>query len=83
MERTVSPKSDVASSRKGRPKKVEQSDITTLRQEVKRLWEENEILKKAAVMSEPTTDHEAPVLLPTITRNLWLSPTSSRVDGSG
>jgi len=32
----------------GRPKKEEQSDLTTLRQENVRLKEENEILKKAA-----------------------------------
>ena len=40
---------DVASSRIGRPKKADQSETATLRQENKRLREENEILKKAAV----------------------------------
>jgi len=40
---------DVASARKGRPKKENQSETATLRQENKRLKEENEILKKAAV----------------------------------
>jgi transposase len=33
---------------RGRPKKENQSDMTTLRQEIERLREENEILKKAA-----------------------------------
>jgi transposase len=49
-------KGDVASSRKGRPKKAEQSEMTTLRQEVKRLQEENEILKKAAVFFAKALD---------------------------
>ena len=40
---------DVASSAKGRPKKEDQSEVASLRQENKRLREENEILKKAAV----------------------------------
>ena len=40
---------DVASARKGRPKKENQSEAAKLRQENKRLKEENEILKKAAV----------------------------------
>ena len=39
----------VASAKKGRPKKEEQSEVTKLRQELKRVKEENEILKKAAV----------------------------------
>lgn len=34
--------------KRGRPKKADQSETATLRQEVKRLREENEILKKAA-----------------------------------
>ncbi|MGB5309376.1 MAG: transposase [Arenicellales bacterium] len=34
---------------KGAPRKEEQSEITRLRQELKRVKEENEILKKAAV----------------------------------
>lgn len=33
----------------GRPRKEDQSEITQLRQELKRVKEENEILKKAAV----------------------------------
>lgn len=42
-------KGDKAFSRKpGRPKKEEQSELTTLRQENERLKEELEILKKAA-----------------------------------
>jgi transposase len=41
-------KGNVPSAKKGRPKKEDQSEITTLRQENKRLKEENEILKKAA-----------------------------------
>ena len=40
---------DVASARKGRPKKEDQSEVTRLKLELKRLKEENEILKKAAV----------------------------------
>jgi transposase len=39
----------VASPKKGRPKKEDQSEVTRLKQELKRLQEENEILKKAAV----------------------------------
>lgn len=42
-------KGDVASSKRGRPKKEAQSELATLRHENKRLQEENEILKKAAV----------------------------------
>ena len=42
-------KGDVASVKKGRPKKEDQSVAAKLRQENKRLKEENEILKKAAV----------------------------------
>ena len=42
-------KSDVASAKKGRPKKDDQSEAAKLRAENKRLKEENEILKKAAV----------------------------------
>ena len=42
-------KCDVPSAKKGRPKKEEQSELARLRQELKRLKEENEILKKAAV----------------------------------
>lgn len=42
-------KGDVPSSKRGRPRKEDQSELATLKQEVKRLKEENEILKKAAV----------------------------------
>ena len=41
-------KGDVPAAKRGRPKKEDQSETTTLRQENKRLKEENEILKKAA-----------------------------------
>lgn len=41
-------KGDVPSAKRGRPKKEDQSEMATLRQENKRLKEENEILKKAA-----------------------------------
>ena len=45
----LSKKGDDAFTRSaGRPKKEEQSDLVTLRQENARLKEENEILKKAA-----------------------------------
>jgi transposase len=42
-------KGDVPSNKKGRPKKENQSDTAKLRQENKRLKEENDISKKAAV----------------------------------
>jgi transposase len=42
-------KGDVVSSKRGRPRKSEQSEISKLRQELKRVKEENEILKKAAI----------------------------------
>ena len=42
-------KGEVASAKKGRPKKEDQSEASKLRAENKRLQEENEILKKAAV----------------------------------
>ena len=45
----LSDKGDKAFKGKGRPKKEDQSKLTTLEQEVVRLKEENEILKKAAV----------------------------------
>jgi transposase len=45
----MSKKGDVPSSTKGRPKKADQSEVARLRAENKRLQEENEILKKAAV----------------------------------
>ena len=41
-------KGKVPAIQRGRPKKADQSDTATLRQEIKRLREENEILKKAA-----------------------------------
>jgi transposase len=41
-------KGDKAFSGRGRPKKEDQSEVATLRQENERLREENEILKKAA-----------------------------------
>jgi len=44
----MSKKGDVASAKKGRPKKEDQSENATLRQENKRLKEDIEILKKAA-----------------------------------
>jgi transposase len=44
-------KGDKAFSGRGRPKKEDQSEMATLRQENERLKEENEILKKAAVYS--------------------------------
>ena len=42
-------KGDVSSAKKGRPRKADQSETAKLRQENKRLKEENDILKKAAV----------------------------------
>jgi len=42
-------KGSVASAKKGRPKKAEQSELSKVKQELKRVQEENEILKKAAV----------------------------------
>jgi len=42
-------KGDVATAKKGRPKKEEQSEAVKLKAENKRLKEENEILKKAAI----------------------------------
>ena len=42
-------KGEVASAKKGRPKKEDQSENSRLKAEIKRLQEENEILKKAAV----------------------------------
>lgn len=42
-------KGEVPSAKKGRPKKEDQSEASKLRAENKRLQEENEILKKAAV----------------------------------
>ena len=42
-------KGENAFLKKGRPKKEDQSEVAGLRQELKRLKEENDILKKAAV----------------------------------
>lgn len=42
-------KGEVPSSKIGRPRKEDQSELSRLRQELKRVKEENEILKKAAV----------------------------------
>ena len=42
-------KGDVPSATKGRPKKEDQSELAKVKQELKRVKEENEILKKAAV----------------------------------
>ncbi len=42
-------KGDVTSSKRGRPRKENQSELTKLKQELKRVKEENEILRKAAV----------------------------------
>lgn len=44
----MSQKGKVASAKRGRPKKEDQSELASLRQDNKRLKEENEILKKAA-----------------------------------
>ena len=41
-------KGEVPTAKKGRPKKEDQSELTNLKQENKRLKEDNEILKKAA-----------------------------------
>ena len=42
-------KGEAAFGKRGRPKKEDQSELSRLRQELKRVKEENEILKKAAV----------------------------------
>ena len=42
-------KGDVPAAKKGRPKKEDQSELAKVKQELKRVTEENEILKKAAV----------------------------------
>lgn len=42
-------KGEVASAKRGRPKKEDQSELAAVKQELKRVKEENEILKKAAV----------------------------------
>lgn len=40
---------DVPSTKRGRPKKEDQSELSKMKQELERLREENEILKKAAI----------------------------------
>ena len=45
----MSQKGDVPSAKRGRPIKSEQSELSKVKQELQRLKEENEILKKAAV----------------------------------
>jgi len=42
-------KGDVPTAKRGRPKKEDQSELSKVKQELKRVKEENEILKKAAV----------------------------------
>ncbi|MCW8923613.1 MAG: transposase [Gammaproteobacteria bacterium] len=42
-------KGDVPTAKKGRPKKENQSELAAVKQELKRVQEENEILKKAAI----------------------------------
>ena len=42
-------KGEITSSKRGRPKKADESESAKLRAENKRLKEENEILKKAAI----------------------------------
>lgn len=44
----MSKQGKVPTAKRGRPKKEDQSEMASLRQELKRLREENEILKKAA-----------------------------------
>lgn len=48
-KKQMAKKGEVPSSKRGRPRKEDQSELATLKQELKRLKEENEILKKAAV----------------------------------
>lgn len=47
---------DIPSPKRGRPKKEDQSEVATLKQELKRLQEENEILKKAAIFFAKEVD---------------------------
>ena len=42
-------KGDVPAAKKGRPKKEDQTELSTVKQELKRVKEENQILKKAAI----------------------------------
>ena len=46
---------EAPAAKRGRPKKQDQSELATLRQENKRLQEENEILKKAAIFFAKAT----------------------------
>ena len=48
----ITKKGNVPTAKRGRPKKEDQSETATLRQEVKQLREENEILKKARALAE-------------------------------
>ncbi len=48
-KKQLAQKGEVASSKKGRPINAEQSEATTLREEVKRFREESDILKKVAI----------------------------------
>ena len=45
---------DVSATQKGRPRKAGELEITRLKQELKRIKEENEILEKATVLREGT-----------------------------
>ena len=47
---------DVASAKRGRPKKGSESELTKMKQELQRLKEENEILKKAALYFAKETE---------------------------
>ena len=47
---------EVPAAKRGRPKKEDQSEITRLRQELERVKEENEILKKAAAFFAKALD---------------------------
>ena len=56
----MSKRGDVPSAKKGRPRKEDQSELATLRQELKRVKEENAILKKAAVFFAKELDENTP-----------------------
>ena len=49
-------KGDVATAKKGRPKKEDQSELAAVKLELKRVKEENEIQKKAAVFFAKALD---------------------------
>ena len=55
-------KGEVPSAKKGRPKKEDQSELATLRQENKRLKEDDEILKKAAAYFAREQQWNTPLL---------------------